>query len=181
MGLEGMPLFLIELGIGQRLRTGPVGVWNAIHPYLGGVGVSAAIVSYLVGLYYNVILTWCIYYLWKSFSFELPWTVIVFVNDLFIRSFSSIAPLMATGLPSLNVPNPQHRPTTIGIEKRSIHPSKSTVRNFLPLIIPYDHGTARRTIPMSICNSDYGTLGRTANLWPAVRTMLILWGDLRCS
>lgn len=31
--------------------------------------------SYLVGLYYNVILTWCIYYLWESFSFELPWTV----------------------------------------------------------------------------------------------------------
>jgi solute carrier family 6 amino acid/orphan transporter-like 15/16/17/18/20 len=74
MVLEGMPLFLIELGIGQRLRTGPVGVWNAIHPYLGGVGVSAAIVSYLVGLYYNVILTWCIYYLWQSFSLELPWT-----------------------------------------------------------------------------------------------------------
>ncbi|KAI6215220.1 Transporter [Aphelenchoides besseyi] len=74
MVLEGMPLFLIELGIGQRLRTGPVGVWNAIHPYLGGVGVSAAIVSYMVGLYYNVILTWCIYYLYKSFSLELPWT-----------------------------------------------------------------------------------------------------------
>lgn len=36
MGLLGLPLFLIELGIGQRLRTGPIGVWNAIHPYLGG-------------------------------------------------------------------------------------------------------------------------------------------------
>uniref|UniRef100_A0AC34REQ3 Transporter n=1 Tax=Panagrolaimus sp. JU765 TaxID=591449 RepID=A0AC34REQ3_9BILA len=74
MVLEGMPLFLIELGIGQRLRTGPVGVWNAIHPYLGGVGVSAAIVSYLVGLYYNVIITWCVYYLYHSFTIDvLPW------------------------------------------------------------------------------------------------------------
>uniref|UniRef100_A0A915MGM1 Transporter n=1 Tax=Meloidogyne javanica TaxID=6303 RepID=A0A915MGM1_MELJA len=73
MVIEGVPLFLIELGIGQKLRTGPVGVWNAIHPYLGGVGVSAAIVSYLVSLYYNVILTWVFYYLFKSFSFELPW------------------------------------------------------------------------------------------------------------
>ncbi|KIH62113.1 hypothetical protein ANCDUO_07608 [Ancylostoma duodenale] len=35
MILLGLPLFLIELGIGQRLRTGPMGVWNAIHPYLG--------------------------------------------------------------------------------------------------------------------------------------------------
>uniref|UniRef100_A0A7E4UQ34 Transporter n=1 Tax=Panagrellus redivivus TaxID=6233 RepID=A0A7E4UQ34_PANRE len=76
MVLEGMPLFLIELGIGQRLRTGPVGVWNAIHPYLGGIGVSASIVSYLVGLYYNVIITWCIFYLYNSFTFgDLPWAV----------------------------------------------------------------------------------------------------------
>uniref|UniRef100_A0A914N1H5 Uncharacterized protein n=1 Tax=Meloidogyne incognita TaxID=6306 RepID=A0A914N1H5_MELIC len=37
------------------------------------VGVSAVIVSYLVSLYYNVILTWVFYYLFKSFSFELPW------------------------------------------------------------------------------------------------------------
>uniref|UniRef100_A0AC35U747 Transporter n=1 Tax=Rhabditophanes sp. KR3021 TaxID=114890 RepID=A0AC35U747_9BILA len=74
MFLEGMPLFLIELGIGQRLRTGPVGVWNSIHPYLGGLGVSAAIVSFLVALYYNVIITWCIYYLYKSIGWTLPWS-----------------------------------------------------------------------------------------------------------
>lgn len=74
MFIEGTPLFLVELGIGQRLRLGPVGVWNEIHPYLGGVGVSAAIVSFLVALYYNVIITWCIYYLYKSFNIELPWS-----------------------------------------------------------------------------------------------------------
>ncbi|CAI5456363.1 unnamed protein product [Caenorhabditis angaria] len=74
MGLGGLPLFLIELGIGQRLRTGPMGVWAAIHPYLGGLGVSAAIVSYLVAMYYNVIVTWCLYYLFKSFTLELPWS-----------------------------------------------------------------------------------------------------------
>ncbi|KAJ1357993.1 hypothetical protein KIN20_016289 [Parelaphostrongylus tenuis] len=75
MILLGLPLFLIELGIGQRLRTGPMGVWNAIHPYLGGLGVSAAVVSYLVALYYNVIITWCLYYLKESFAFSLPWGV----------------------------------------------------------------------------------------------------------
>lgn len=54
MLLEGMPLFLVEMGIGQRLRTGPIGVWNAIHPYLGGVGVVSAVVSFLVALYVSV-------------------------------------------------------------------------------------------------------------------------------
>ncbi|GMR60957.1 hypothetical protein PMAYCL1PPCAC_31152, partial [Pristionchus mayeri] len=73
MVLGGLPLFLIELGIGQRLRTGPVGVWNAIHPNLGGIGVSEAVVSYLVALYYNVIITWCLYYFFRSFTFDLPW------------------------------------------------------------------------------------------------------------
>lgn len=43
--------------------------------FFSGVGVSAAIVSFLVGLYYNVILTWCVYYLYKSFRLELPWSV----------------------------------------------------------------------------------------------------------
>ena len=90
MVLQGIPLFLIELGIGQRLRTGSVGVWNAIHPCLGGMirictdfltndfpglGISAAIVSYFVGAYYNVIIAWCMYYLYNSFSLTLPWEV----------------------------------------------------------------------------------------------------------
>ena len=75
MFLEGMPVFLIEMGIGQRLRTGPIGLWNTIHPYLGGVGVSSAVVSFLVALYYNVIITWCLFYLFHSLRVTLPWSV----------------------------------------------------------------------------------------------------------
>uniref|UniRef100_A0A4X1THB2 Transporter n=1 Tax=Sus scrofa TaxID=9823 RepID=A0A4X1THB2_PIG len=36
---EGIPLFHVELAIGQRLRRGSIGVWRAISPYLGGVGL----------------------------------------------------------------------------------------------------------------------------------------------
>lgn len=49
--------------------------WNNIHPYLGGVGISSAVVSFFVGLYYNVIITWCLYYLFHSFQSPLPWGV----------------------------------------------------------------------------------------------------------
>lgn len=38
LAFEGIPLFHIELAIGQRLRRGSIGVWKAISPYLGGVG-----------------------------------------------------------------------------------------------------------------------------------------------
>lgn len=30
MVLEGVPVFLLEMGIGQRLRTGCIGVWNQV-------------------------------------------------------------------------------------------------------------------------------------------------------
>lgn len=65
--LEGIPLFLIELGIGQRMRLGALGVWNTIHPWLGGIGISSCIVTLFVALYYNVIITWVFFYLFNSF------------------------------------------------------------------------------------------------------------------
>lgn len=38
--LEGVPLFYMELAIGQKMRLGSIGAWTAISPYLGGVGKS---------------------------------------------------------------------------------------------------------------------------------------------
>ncbi|XP_023287965.1 sodium- and chloride-dependent transporter XTRP3 isoform X2 [Orussus abietinus] len=71
--LEGVPLFLIELGLGQRMRQGALGVWNTIHPWLGGIGIASCIVTFFVALYYNVIITWCFYYLFNSIEDPLPW------------------------------------------------------------------------------------------------------------
>ncbi|XP_044744416.1 sodium-dependent neutral amino acid transporter B(0)AT3 isoform X1 [Coccinella septempunctata] len=70
---EGIPLFLIELGIGQKMRLGSLGVWNTIHPWLGGIGISSCLVTFFVALYYNVIITWCFYYFFNSFQYPLPW------------------------------------------------------------------------------------------------------------
>uniref|UniRef100_A0AAY5EKM3 Transporter n=1 Tax=Electrophorus electricus TaxID=8005 RepID=A0AAY5EKM3_ELEEL len=71
--LEGLPLLHMELAIGQRLRMGSIGVWNSISPYLGGVGVASLTVSFLVGLFYNTILAWVLWYLFHSFQNPLPW------------------------------------------------------------------------------------------------------------
>ncbi|XP_022906490.1 sodium-dependent neutral amino acid transporter B(0)AT3 isoform X2 [Onthophagus taurus] len=78
--LEGIPLFLIELGIGQKMRLGSLGVWNTIHPWLGGIGISSCLVTFFVALYYNVIITWCFYYLFNSFQNPLPWASCPVVN-----------------------------------------------------------------------------------------------------
>ncbi|KAG8037493.1 hypothetical protein G9C98_005703 [Cotesia typhae] len=72
--LEGIPIFLIELGIGQRLRQGAFGVWNTIHPCLGGIGISSCIVTFFVALYYNIIIAWCFFYFFSSLRSTLAWT-----------------------------------------------------------------------------------------------------------
>ncbi|XP_045194550.2 sodium-dependent neutral amino acid transporter B(0)AT3-like [Mercenaria mercenaria] len=74
LAIEGIPIFYLELAIGQRLRKGAVGVWNDISPYLGGIGIASAVVSFWVGFYYNTIIAWCLYYLVQSFMSPLPWS-----------------------------------------------------------------------------------------------------------
>ncbi|KOB69611.1 Transporter [Operophtera brumata] len=56
IGYSGIPLFLIEMAIGQKMRLGSLGVWNTIHPWLGGIGISSCIVTLFVALYYNVLI-----------------------------------------------------------------------------------------------------------------------------
>lgn len=59
---EGLPLFLLELAVGQRLRKGAIGVWKQVSPYLGGIGIASGVVSFNVALYYNTIIAWCLNY-----------------------------------------------------------------------------------------------------------------------
>ncbi|XP_034090936.1 sodium-dependent neutral amino acid transporter B(0)AT1-like [Gymnodraco acuticeps] len=72
--LEGIPLLHLEFAIGQRLRKGSVGVWRSIHPCLTGVGIASLLVSFLVGMYYNTIMAWIMWYLFNSFQSPLPWS-----------------------------------------------------------------------------------------------------------
>ncbi|XP_055585595.1 sodium-dependent neutral amino acid transporter B(0)AT3 isoform X2 [Uranotaenia lowii] len=71
--IQGLPIFYLELAIGQRLRKGAIGVWHEVSAYLGGIGISSAFVSYIVALYYNTIIAWCLIYLLHSFESPLPW------------------------------------------------------------------------------------------------------------
>ncbi|XP_016844202.1 sodium-dependent neutral amino acid transporter B(0)AT3 isoform X1 [Nasonia vitripennis] len=74
LAIEGIPIFYLELAIGQRLRKGAIGVWNQVSPYMAGIGVSSAVVSFNVALYYNTIIAWCLFYFVQSFQSELPWS-----------------------------------------------------------------------------------------------------------
>ncbi|NXR00542.1 SC6A7 protein, partial [Sagittarius serpentarius] len=69
----GLPLFLMELSLGQYGAAGPIAVWKCC-PLLKGIGIAMLIVSSLVSLYYNVIIAWAFYYLGSSFQSPLPWS-----------------------------------------------------------------------------------------------------------
>ncbi|OPL33567.1 sodium-dependent at2-like neutral amino acid transporter b, partial [Mytilus galloprovincialis] len=73
LAIEGIPLFYLELAVGQRLRKGAIGAWNEVSPFLGGIGIACCFVSFWVALYYNTIIAWCLYYLVLSFRATLPW------------------------------------------------------------------------------------------------------------
>ncbi|KAG7454353.1 hypothetical protein MATL_G00258800 [Megalops atlanticus] len=71
--LIGIPLFFLELAVGQRIRRGSIGVWNYISPRLGGIGFASCVVCFFVALYYNVIIGWSLFYFSQSFQHPLPW------------------------------------------------------------------------------------------------------------
>ncbi|KAG7474217.1 sodium-and chloride-dependent transporter XTRP3 [Solea senegalensis] len=72
--LEGVPLFCMELAVGQKMRLGSIGAWSAMNPYLGGVGLASVVTSMYLCLYYNVINAWSFWYFFNSFQSVLPWS-----------------------------------------------------------------------------------------------------------
>lgn len=69
----GIPLFYLELTIGQGTRRGPIGAWKKVSPNLMGIGVASFVINIYICLYYNVIIAWVIYYFFSSFNALLPW------------------------------------------------------------------------------------------------------------
>ncbi|XP_056450857.1 sodium- and chloride-dependent GABA transporter ine [Gadus chalcogrammus] len=69
----GIPLLYMELLLGQYMRRGPVQVLKNVCPLLKGVGLASVAISFIMCTYYNVVITWALYYMFSSFRTTLPW------------------------------------------------------------------------------------------------------------
>ena len=82
----GLPLFFIELVLGQYVSYGPTKIYGAMSPLFTGLGYSMIAIVACSSIYYNVINSWCIFYFITSFQNPLPWnstnTEEYFVSDV---------------------------------------------------------------------------------------------------
>ena len=70
----GLPLFFMELVLGQYSGQGPAKVFGRISPVFKGIGFSMVLATFFVSLYYNVIIAWTLFYMFKGFASILPWS-----------------------------------------------------------------------------------------------------------
>ena len=70
--LIGMPMIFMEIVLGQFSSCSPMTVWS-ICPLFKGVGYAVVILSSLCCMYYNTVIAWTLYYLFSSFTQDLPW------------------------------------------------------------------------------------------------------------
>lgn len=66
--LMGMPIFLLELVIGQYSGLGPDQAFTRMAPIFSGLGYCTLVVITLVTIYYMVVIAWSLFYLFASFT-----------------------------------------------------------------------------------------------------------------
>ncbi|CAG2225028.1 SERT [Mytilus edulis] len=64
----------MELALGQYQRCGAISIWNRLCPMFTGLGYGICFVATFVGMYYNTVIAWAVYYLFASFRSEVPWS-----------------------------------------------------------------------------------------------------------
>uniref|UniRef100_A0A668B077 Transporter n=1 Tax=Myripristis murdjan TaxID=586833 RepID=A0A668B077_9TELE len=69
----GIPLFFLETALGQYTSQGGITCWRRICPLFEGMGYASHLIIAFSATSYIVILAWAFFYLFASFSAELPW------------------------------------------------------------------------------------------------------------
>ncbi len=69
----GIPLLILEFGLGQKIQKGAMDAFKHLNPKLQGIGLGAVISGFVVVVYYAAVMAWALIYFIKSFNLKLPW------------------------------------------------------------------------------------------------------------
>ncbi|XP_068187486.1 sodium- and chloride-dependent betaine transporter-like isoform X2 [Antennarius striatus] len=69
----GVPLFFLETAIGQYTSQGGITCWTHICPLFKGMGYASHLIIAFSGTSYVIIIAWAFFYMFSSFSADLPW------------------------------------------------------------------------------------------------------------
>ncbi|KAK7474555.1 hypothetical protein BaRGS_00034200, partial [Batillaria attramentaria] len=72
--MGGIPLFYMELALGQFNRNGAITCWASICPLFKGIGWAVVLIAFYTDFFYNVVIAWCLHFFFASFTTDLPWT-----------------------------------------------------------------------------------------------------------
>ncbi|XP_052891974.1 sodium-dependent serotonin transporter [Anopheles moucheti] len=168
----GLPLFYMELALGQFHRCGCLSIWKRICPALKGVGYAICLIDIYMGMYYNTIIGWAVYYLFASFSSELPWTkcgnpwntencspVTGRVNAT-LASTTTAAPTVTTTLMSSMTTNA----ASAGVTLVASALGNSTMATMHPQYYPHEQHLLSSTLPTMLSNLTTSTMATVAGV-----------------
>ncbi|XP_052076409.1 sodium- and chloride-dependent glycine transporter 2-like [Mytilus californianus] len=73
MVVGAVPIFFLEYAVAQFSSSSTLTVWK-ICPLMKGVGYGALLVSAIFCVYFNIFMTWTLYFLYQSMTSVLPWS-----------------------------------------------------------------------------------------------------------
>nr|XP_026484287.1 sodium- and chloride-dependent glycine transporter 1-like [Vanessa tameamea] len=71
--LIGLPIFYLELYIGQYTALGPIKAFSSIGPFFSGVGYCTLVVISIISIYFMIIIAWTSFYTFVSIGGQLGW------------------------------------------------------------------------------------------------------------
>ncbi|KAK6024634.1 putative sodium-dependent acetylcholine transporter, partial [Ostertagia ostertagi] len=71
--VAALPMFFMEMVLGQFSSLAAISVWNVV-PLFKGVGVAMVLISCIIAIYLNIVSAWSLFYFINSISFSLPWS-----------------------------------------------------------------------------------------------------------
>uniref|UniRef100_H2YVB7 Transporter n=1 Tax=Ciona savignyi TaxID=51511 RepID=H2YVB7_CIOSA len=73
--LAGIPLFFLEISLGQFTQQSCIEVWSRLAPSMKGVAYGSAVVNFMCAIYFVIVMSWSVLYLVHScIPGDLPWT-----------------------------------------------------------------------------------------------------------